>query len=456
MNQIKVIDAPCGAGKTSWAIQEMKRNEETSYVYCTPFLNEIKRIKDGTADADDRWRFKEPEYYILVDDDIVNCYKIDSFNHMLACGEDIAVTHTTFLNATRETIENIQQGEYTLILDEALEAVQEFNEIQEVSTNVEQKLSPRDIENLISDGHIKIDDVTKRVSWVGPTWDGGKFSVLERMAKSGRVFYVNQRVMICIYPPEIFKVFKNVYVMTYMFGGSQLKAYFDLFNIEYEMCGVEKSQDNEYQLCEYNIESDFSFRDHCSELIKFIGESTYNGGNLSKTWYQNAGEDKLSILKGKLRYNLTKQMKAKAPEIMWTCPKDYQSKLSGRGYTEFLTFVKDEKSNSSDDENGEGNSKDGLQKIKVSCFVPCNARATNDYSDRWALAYCCNMYPRPVITDFFATQGITLERDVYALSSLIQWIFRSRIRDGQPITIYLPSKRTRGLLESWLAHEAWK
>lgn len=426
----------------------MNKNEDASYVYCTPFLEEIKRIKDGTADADGKWRFKEPEYYILVDDDIVNCYKIDSFNHMLACGEDIAVTHTTFLNATRETIENIQQGEYTLILDEALEAVQEFNDIQEVCTNVEQKLSLRDIENLISDGHIKIDEATKRVSWVGPTWDGGKFSTLEKMAKSGRVFYVNQRVMICIYPPEIFRAFKNVYVMTYMFGGSQLKAYFDLFNIKYKICGLEKSQDNEYQLCEYNIESDFSFRDHCRELIKFVSESSYNGGNLSKTWYQNAGDDNISKLKGKIKYNLTKQIKARAAEIMWTCPKEYRHKLSGNGYTVARKLTSEERDLPEE--------KKKKIETAISCFVSCNARATNDFGSRWALAYCCNMYPRPVIADFFATQGITLGRDTYALSSLIQWIFRSRIRNGQPITIYLPSKRMRDLLERWLAHEIWK
>lgn len=268
------------------------------------------------------------------------------------------------------------------------------------------------------------------------------------MAKSGRVFYVNQRVMICIYPPEIFRAFKNVYVMTYMFGGSQLKAYFDLLNIKYEICGLEKSQDNEYQLCEYNIESDFLFRDHCRGLIKFVGESIYSKGSLSKTWYQNAGEDNLPKLKGKIKYNLTKQMGAKAPDIMWTCPKEYRHKLSGDGYTVTRRLTPEERRLPEE--------KKKKIETAISCFVSCNARATNDFGSRWALAYCCNMYPRPVIADFFATQGITLGRDTYALSSLIQWIFRSRIRNGQPITIYLPSKRMRDLLERWLNHEIWK
>ena len=38
----------------------------------------------------------------------------------------------------------------------------------------------------------------------------------------------------------------------------------------------------------------------------------------------------------------------------------------------------------------------------------------------------------------------------YALSILIQWVFRSAIRNGQEVWLYLPSARMRGLLAGWL------
>ena len=55
-----------------------------------------------------------------------------------------------------------------------------------------------------------------------------------------------------------------------------------------------------------------------------------------------------------------------------------------------------------------------------------------------------------MISKFFKDKGVTIEENDYALSMLIQWIFRSRIRDNQKINIYIPSKRMRNLLESWL------
>jgi len=42
--------------------------------------------------------------------------------------------------------------------------------------------------------------------------------------------------------------------------------------------------------------------------------------------------------------------------------------------------------------------------------------------------------------------------NAYALTELIQWVWRSRIRKGEPITVYLPSMRMRRLFEEWL-HE---
>ena len=39
---------------------------------------------------------------------------------------------------------------------------------------------------------------------------------------------------------------------------------------------------------------------------------------------------------------------------------------------------------------------------------------------------------------------------MFALSEMLQWIWRSRIRQGESINIYVPSKRMRNLLLDWL------
>lgn len=42
-----------------------------------------------------------------------------------------------------------------------------------------------------------------------------------------------------------------------------------------------------------------------------------------------------------------------------------------------------------------------------------------------------------------------MDQELYAVSSLIQFVFRSAVRKGEPIKLYLPSLRMRELLERW-------
>jgi len=156
----------------------------------------------------------------------------------------------------------------------------------------------------------------------------------------------------------------------------------------------------------------------------------------------------LKDLKNAISYFFNRYLcdaKASRGDIMWTCPKEYADMLKGKGYTIQRSMTQEEKN---------------LPKLRfdelesqLSCFVPCNARATNKYRKRWALAYCCNIYFNPFLKAFFEAcpaGAIDLDEDAYALSCLIQWMFRSRIRDGEPIHIYIPSKRMRDLLNDWL------
>ena len=56
----------------------------------------------------------------------------------------------------------------------------------------------------------------------------------------------------------------------------------------------------------------------------------------------------------------------------------------------------------------------------------------------------------PVTKQFFASKGITVDEDLFALSELLQWLFRSRVRKGEAIDVYIPSERMRSLLEGYL------
>ena len=62
-------------------------------------------------------------------------------------------------------------------------------------------------------------------------------------------------------------------------------------------------------------------------------------------------------------------------------------------------------------------------------FIAHNLRATNDYSHTHTLVYAVNRFK---------------------LSEMIQWTFRSRIRNNESINIYIPSSRMRNLLIEFL------
>ena len=55
-----------------------------------------------------------------------------------------------------------------------------------------------------------------------------------------------------------------------------------------------------------------------------------------------------------------------------------------------------------------------------------------------------------MINRFFTDKRVKIEEDVWALSELIQWLFRSAIRENKEINLYIPSSRMRSLLKEWL------
>ena len=62
---------------------------------------------------------------------------------------------------------------------------------------------------------------------------------------------------------------------------------------------------------------------------------------------------------------------------------------------------------------------------------------------------------------YFNEKGLKeINKDKYALSILLQWIWRSRIRniadsdENRKIDLYLPSSRMKHILMDWLSPEA--
>ena len=77
-------------------------------------------------------------------------------------------------------------------------------------------------------------------------------------------------------------------------------------------------------------------------------------------------------------------------------------------------------------------------------------KATNEYRDRHYMVYLVNLFMNVGEKTFYAKHGIEADDDMYALSIMVQWIWRSAIRDGDEIYLYIPSRRMRTMLIDWI------
>ena len=153
----------------------------------------------------------------------------------------------------------------------------------------------------------------------------------------------------------------------------------------------------------------------------YFGKKSKYNNELSSSWLKNASDVQFNQLKKNLENFFRKVCKAKQNEILWSCYKKFVSNLKGKGYTK--------------------------------AWLEYNARATNNYKDRTALAYVCNVYMNPNEVQFFSSYDIQIDQDGLALSTMLQWIWRSAIRDDKSIQIYIPSQRMRELLKQYLDGE---
>ena len=394
MNKITVIDCICGSGKTSWAIQFMNKQIDDRFIYITPFLDELTRVIKSSERI-----FTQPN------EKKGKGTKTNHFMNLLKEGDDICSTHSLFKGLKPGVKELIKEQEYILILDEVMDVVEQV------------PISKRDMSLLLND-KIIMEDENHKVHWIDESYNG-EFLKFKYMIQNGDCYISNGSMILWTFPCEIFKAFKEVYILTYMFDGQIQRYYYDINNMEYEYKSIKSISQNVYGLTNYT-KSDMS---KIKELIDIYNGNLNDIGNestaFSVSWLNRAdGTPKIKRIKDNTYNYFGNILNSKSKDNMFTTFKEYRIKLQGKGYTKG--------------------------------FVEWTARSTNEYKHKTNLAYLCNLYYNPMLKRFFIDKDVTIDEEYWALSCLIQWIFRSAVRDNKPINIYIPSSRMRNLLEKWL------
>lgn len=383
-----------------------------------PLLNECKRYQEGVRSVRlitpvHRGRGKFIDYKVLI-----------------AENQSIVATHALMKQMDTETIELLRLKDYVLIIDEALEVLSPLDDTKQ-----------DDIDIIFKQKLISIDE-SGYLSWHDDTYDGNKFRKVKKLCDlhtlmsfktaDGRI----AKTLMWSFPVEFFDCFSEIYVMTYLWEGSLQKAYFDLHSVRYDKWMLDDNREmipyDGRRAKKQQIEAAKRIRVYEGNL-NIIGKRVGRTNPMTKTWYENCkksegGKAKLRQLKNNTKNFFQNILHSSSSDNMYTTYEDYKGYVKGDGYTKG--------------------------------FVPCNCRATNDFADKKALAYLVNFNPSPEVDDFTRHYGISFDRDKFALSALLQWIWRSQIRkddeDGmtdRSIDLYIPSERMRRLLKQWTAGE---
>lgn len=415
---VNIVDSIMGAGKTSAAINYINNApEDIKIIYITPYITEIDRIIDRCKDK----KFEQPRKYTD------NTPKIVHLKDLLNKGKNIATTHALFHHFDDEVIDLCYSQNYVLFMDEVTDVIEPYS------------IEKTDLEILL-DKFAVVNEDTGLIEWLDGQDDyNGRFKEEKRLCEMGCLAMYGEAVMLWMFPIKIFNAFRESYILTYMFGAQMQKYYYDYYGVEYKYLYTEGNHPDNYHFVDEcrSYVSKYDYR----KLIKIIDDEKLNmigdaPTALSKTWYKR---NESNILLKKLKNNTLnffnnkpiiynektyKWEKSKSRNNIWTTFKDYKEKLSGKGYAKG--------------------------------YIPSNMRASNEYRDRTAVAYLVNKYFNPFIKNFFVSNGIQVDEDGYALSEMLQFLWRSGIRDGKRITVYIPSSRMRSLLENWIDEQNYK
>jgi len=399
---VNIVDSIMGSGKTSWAIQYMNNSsKDKNFLYITPFLAEIQRVKDSV----------KLRSFLAPEPKGNQKGKLDNLKQLILHKKDIASTHALFQKADDELIELIQAGNYTLILDEVMNVLEQC------------ELNKDDFKWLCDSGMVLVDEETGLIRWNNEgEYQETRYKDIKSLAESNNLYYFENTVLFWTFPISVFKAFKEVYIMTYLFECQQQKYYYDIYKINYEYKSIKSSSEGLYYLSDYEKTNNAALSELKSLINIYEGKLNNIGEDkfaMSNSWFRKSKNEQLVK---KLQNNATTYFKNNVKTTtklnMWTCFKDDKPKLKGKGYTKG--------------------------------FVSVNARATNAFKEKESLAYLVNRYMHPYEKKFFISKGIEVNEDMFALSELLQWIWRSRIRVGQQINLYIPSKRMRHLLTNFL------
>lgn len=403
--KIEVLDSIMGSGKTLGIINWMNSNPNKRFLYVSPLKSEVEdRIPKDCAMLD------------FVSPNTEECTtKSAHLLELLKQKKNISFTHSLFMDMSKEHLRAIDEGDYTLIIDEEIDFINAYSGSDYKDT---------DIVTLEKSGHIRVEEENLgRVVW---TWsdedfvEGGVYTRLKRMCDMEMLHCTkrSREMMVLHLPTSLITVCERTIVMTYRFQGSIMSQFMAMKGIDVDyFTGIEL------------LKTEAQVKKEASELIDiFETPSTRKVKRLSMGggWYRDtAKKEDFKRIQSAL---LSACRKGKVDTVMYTLPKHIVVP-----------------------ENKKQQAKIRLPGFHPSkCYVYCGTKATNNYANKNVLVHAFNRFPLVSVSSYLQDYGFPIKEDDFALSECIQWVWRSSIRRGEPIKLCFLVPRMRVIFEKWL------
>ena len=369
---IKIIDKPCGSGKTTAMINNF--NNQDKYLVIVPMLSEVDRIVEGS---------KEVEFVQPHANDNNEGTKYASLEEYLNQGRNIVSTHKMF-----ESLAPLAKAgllsDYHIIIDEVPDVVQPIAKKSKTSID----------EFYIDTGFIEVDEGS---GLVRPTqkWIDTQNQVSDTLspkilsaAMSGCLYLQDRQMFIWALPQSILKSGLSLTVLTYKAEGSLFVAYLRKLGLSFQL-ETDASMDNQ-------------FREKAAELIAIndiqaLKDEKFSHNAQRKRCKSASYCKKVSSSLKNLRGRKLRDVNAK--DILITCMKEAWLKPANDNNVKLGPFAKDSRL-------GEAN------------WIPNTTRGTNDYAHCSHLIYLYDQHPHPFITRWLGDSS-TAFADAYALTELI-------------------------------------
>lgn len=413
---VEVCSYLMGSSKTNSIINWMSENNQDKYIYVVPNLNELQ----DTEDANSRVLsigFKTPEV-----SDIFKT-KSEHLYHLCSIGESVACTHVLYKMLNESTLKLIKDKGYILVIDEEVALIDTYT-----------SASPADLVSLLNDKKVTISDTDGMVTWIANdeitdayTKTEHKYNKFYKHIKNENIYTTRQITtndkysslfMVSQITKDVIDCAKRVIIITYLYKDSILDCFLRLKGFK-----VKRFTDV--------LIKEVSLEDVVSRVTLLPYDEKLSKLKLSSSWWNTATGADVKVVENYIR-RVSRKSGLSSGEIMWTLPSSRTKWGQGKKKIKVApqSYV-------------EGS--DGEP-----CWIACTMKATNRYSHKKLAIHCFNRYPHVAVYSYLNDYGYKIDQEKFAVSELLQWLFRSNIRTvGGQVTVAIASKRMYNLYLKW-------